>query len=366
MSLDPLFQPARFGALELKNRIMMAPLTRGRSSLDGVPTEHKIDYYRQRANAGLIIAEATGINRIGLGWPTAPGLWSDEQVEAWKPVTDAVHGAGGLIVSQLWHMGRLSHSSTMGMQPVSASAIAAKGDAHTPKGKEPYETPREMTLDDIKQTVEDYVAAAANARKAGFDGVQVHGANGYLIDQFLKPNTNHRSDDYGGSVENRVRFLMEVMEAVTGEVGADRTSLRLSPNGMVQDSYDPRPERVFGEAARQLSELGLAFLELRESRPDSSFVRSDDPPMGPLIRVLFDGPLVLNEDYSAESAAATIAAGKADAIAFGRPYISNPDLADRFRNGWPLADSNIRTWYSPGPEGYTDYPAYDGTESAAA
>ena len=358
-SIDPLFEPIRLGALELKNRILMAPLTRGRSSLDGVPEDLKIDYYRQRAGAGLIISEATGINRVGLGWPTAPGLWSDAQVEGWKPVTAAVHEDGGLIVAQLWHMGRLAHEATTGIQPVSASAITAKGEAHTPEGKKPYPEPRAMTLDDIKTTVEDYVRAARNAIEAGFDGVQVHGANGYLIDQFLKPNTNHRDDDYGGSVENRVRFLMEVMTAVTGEIGADRTSLRLSPNGMVQDSYDPRPERVFGEAARQLSELGIGFLELRESKPDSSFVQSDDPPMGPLIRVLFDGPLVLNEDYSPESAAATIEAGKADAIAFGRPYISNPDLTDRIRNGYPLADSNVRTWYSKGAEGYTDYPRYE-------
>lgn len=355
---DSLFEPARFGALELKNRIVMAPLTRGRSSMDGVPTDLKVDYYRQRAGAGLIISEATGISRVGLGWPTAPGLWSDEQVEAWKPVTDAVHEDGGLIVAQLWHMGRLSHHDTTGIQPVAPSAVAARGEAHTPTGKQPYPEPRALSVDDIKATVEDYVTAAANAMKAGFDGVQVHGANGYLIDQFLKPNTNHRTDDYGGSVENRVRFLMEVMNAVTGEVGADRTSLRLSPNGMVQDSYDPRPERVFGEAARQLSELGLAFLELRESHPDSTFVKSDDPPMSPLIRVLFDGPLILNEDYTAEKAARVLSEGKADAIAFGRPFISNPDLVERFRNGWPLAEGNMKTWYSAGPEGYVDYRPY--------
>ncbi|MEE4351066.1 MAG: alkene reductase [Pacificimonas sp.] len=356
--LTPLLAPATFGAFAMKNRVLMAPLTRGRADRQGIPSDMKIDYYRQRAGAGLIIAEATGINRVGLGWPAAPGIWNDEHVEAWKPVTEAVHEAGGLIVSQLWHMGRLSHEATTGIQPVSASAIAARGDAHTPEGKKPYPEPRAMTKADIEETVGDYVNAAAKARAAGFDGVQVHGANGYLIDQFLKPNTNHRDDEYGGSEENRVRFLIEVMTAVAGEIGADRTALRLSPNGQVQDSYDPRPERVFGEAARQLSPLGLAFLELREAKPDSTFVKSDDPQMGPLMKVLFDGPLVLNEDYNAASGAHAVAMERADAIAFGRPYISNPDLVERFRNGWPLAEDNMRTWYSAGPEGYVDYPTY--------
>ena len=358
MSLDTLFEPAKFGAFELRNRIIMAPLTRGRSTLDGVPLPLKRDYYSQRADAGLIISEATGISRVGLGWPTAPGLWSEEQVEAWKPVTGGVHEAGGLIVAQLWHMGRLSHEAITGEQPVSASAIQAPGEARTPAGKMDYPVPRALSIAEIAATVEDYRKAAANAMRAGFDGVQVHGANGYLIDQFLKSNTNRREDEYGGSIENRVRFLKEVMEAVAGEVGADRTSLRLSPNGMVQGSHEPRPERVFGEAARMLSEMGLAFLEMREPRPEGDFAPSDDPPMSPLIRVLFKGNLVLNGEYSPEEGAGTVASGKADAIAFGRPFISNPDLVDRVRNGWPLEQSDMKTWYSSGPEGYVDYPVY--------
>lgn len=363
-SLSPLFQPVKFGAFELKNRIVMAPLTRGRSSLDGVPQDLKIDYYRQRAEAGLIIAEATGISRVGLGWPSAPGIWTDEQVEAWKPVTDAVHEAGGLIVSQLWHMGRLSHQETTGEQPVSASAIQAPGQAHTPTGKKDYPEPRALGVDEIKATVEDYAKAAANARRAGFDGVQVHGANGYLIDQFLKPNTNDRDDDYGGSIENRVRFLKDVMQAVTAEIGGDRTSLRLSPNGMVQGAHDPRPERVFGEAARMLNAFDLAFLEMRESRSDGTFAPSDDPQISPLIRVLFNGPLVLNGDYDASGAAEAVRKDAADAIAFGRPFIGNPDFVSRVRNSWPLREADMKTWYSAGPEGYTDYKAY--TQDKAA
>jgi hypothetical protein len=354
-----LFDPIEFGAIAAPNRIVMAPLTRGRSSRDGVPGPLKAEYYAQRASAGLIIAEATGISRQGLGWPKAPGLWNEAQVEAWKPVTGAVHDAGGRIVAQLWHMGRLVHPSVSGMSPVSSSPTAAPGLAQTFEGKLPYVEPHPLTVDEIKRVIADYAAAARNALRAGFDGVQIHGANGYLVDQFLRDTPNRRDDAYGGSPANRVRFMREVVEAVIAEVGASRTSIRFSPNGASQGSDDSDPVALFSEVARVLSGIGLGFVELRELRPDGTFGRTDVPAISPWFRKVYDGQLVLNGDYSPAEAVEAIATGRADAIAFGRPFIANPDLVERVRNGWPLAKDDIKTWYSDGPEGYTDYPAFD-------
>jgi N-ethylmaleimide reductase len=363
--MPSLFDPIRIGQLDCPNRIIMAPLTRGRADREGVPAPLMAQYYAQRASAGLIISEGTGISREGLGWPSAPGLWSEEQVEGWKPVTDAVHAAGGRIVAQLWHMGRLVHPDYLGGRaPLSASATTAPFKAHTYEGKKTYEAARAATLDDIARTIADYAAAARNALRAGFDGVQLHGANGYLIDQFLRDGTNSREDDYGGPVGNRLRLLKEVVEALIAEVGADRTHVRLSPNGAVQGCDDSDPSGLFTSAGALLGELGIASLELREPGSQSSFLATDVPPVSPAIRKLFPGTLILNSDYGLESGNQRLEEGVADAISFGRPFIANPDLVGRFRTGAPLAEPNPRTFYTPGPEGYTDYPAHE--EQAAA
>ena len=353
-----LFDPIKLGAIDAPNRIIMAPLTRGRAGPGFVPNELALEYYRQRASAGLIISEATGISQEGLGWPSAPGLWTDAQVEGWKPVTDAVHAAGGRIVAQLWHMGRLVHSVfNDGKQPVSASATTGTGRAHTPVGRKDLEEARPLRLDEIPRLIADYVKAAENAKKAGFDGVQLHGANGYLIDQFLRNGSNLRDDDYGGPVENRIRLLREVTEALIGVWGKDRVAVRLSPNGETQGVDDSAPETLFPVAAAALDALGIAFLELREPGPDGTFGSTDVPKQSPAIRAAFKGPLILNSDYDAAKAESALADGRADAIAFGRPFIGNPDLVERIRHGAEWAADDPQTWYAPGPVGYTDYPA---------
>lgn len=362
--MPTLFDPIQLGAVAAPNRVLMAPLTRGRSSAGHVPSALMPTYYAQRASAGLIITEATGISQEGLGWPAAPGIWTDEQTAAWAPVADAVHQAGGRIFMQLWHMGRLVHPSFLdGQPPVSSSVTTAPGKAHTREGKQPYAEARALALDEFPRLIEDYVRAARNARAAGFDGVQIHAANGYLIDQFLRDNSNFRTDRYGGSPENRIRLLREVAEAIAAEIGADRTAVRLSPNGNSQGAEDSNPGAVFPLAARALSEIGIAFLELRELGPSGTFGASEQPKVSPLIRPEFAGPLVLNQDYTAETAQADLDSGVADAISFGRPFISNPDLVERLRTGAPLAPDVMAQWYSPGPEGYVDYPTL---EKAAA
>lgn len=365
---DSLFQPITLGAIEAKNRIFMGPLTRGRSTQPGsIPNEMMATYYRQRAGAGLIISEATGISIEGLGWPAAPGIWSDEQTEGWKPVTEAVHEAGGKIVLQLWHMGRLVHPDFLGGKPpVSASTTTAPDHAHTLTGRKPYEPSRPLEIHEIPRMVADYAKAAANAKRAGFDGVQLHGANGYLVDQFLRDGTNLRDDDYGGSPENRTRFMREVLEGIIAEWSADRVSVRLSPNGDSQGCDDSNPEATFGAAAHVCEKLGLGFVELREPGPDGTFGRTDAPKQSPLIRSIYSGPLVLNSDYDGAKAAADVEAGKCDAVSFGRPYISNPDLAERIRLGAEFVPNKDvpKSWYLPGPAGYIDYPTL--AEQAAA
>lgn len=353
-----LFDPVDFGAIALPNRILMAPLTRARGTADHVPTPLMAEYYAQRAGAGLIISEATGISQEGLGWPCAPGLWNPRQVEAWKPVVEAVHRAGGRIVAQLWHMGRLVHPSFLGgLRPIAPSPIAAPGEAHTNVGKQRYETPRALEVQEIPRLLGDYARAASNALTAGFDGVQIHAANGYLIDTFLRDGSNHRDDEYGGSPENRVRLLAEVTRTVVDVVGAGRTGVRLSPNGEVQGADDSDPHAVFPLAAQTLSEIGIAFLELREPQGTSSFRPTAGELVAPAIRRRFKGPLVLNSDFTGETAARAVASGAADAIAFGRPFLANPDLPRRIAEGLPLNAPNPQTFYTPGPEGYTDYPA---------
>ena len=355
--MPSLFDPIRLGAIEAPNRILMAPLTRARSTREHVPTPVMAEYYSQRASAGLIISEATGISRQGLGWPYAPGLWNAEQVAAWKPVTDAVHKAGGRIFAQLWHMGRIVHPSFLGgEQPVSSSATTAPGKAHTYEGKQPYAEARALRLDEIPGLIEDYRRAARNAIEAGFDGVQIHAANGYLIDQFLRDNSNFRTDQYGGPIENRIRLLTEVTQAVADTIGAGRTAVRLSPNGDTQGANDSNPDALFGAAGAALDRIGIAFLELREPDFEGTFGRAEVPPVAPAIRATFKGPLVLNSDYDDVRGQAMLDAGTADAIAFGRTFISNPDLPRRFAEKIPLAKDDMATWYSQGTEGYIDYP----------
>lgn len=354
-----LFSPIKLGAIESSNRIIMAPLTRARGTREHIPTPIMAQYYGQRASAGLIISEATGISQQGLGWPFAPGIWSEAQVEAWKPVTSAVHERNGRIFLQLWHMGRLVHPSLLGgAAPVSSSATKAPGQAHTYAGKQDYAEARPLELSEIPGLLDDYRRAAANALAAGFDGVQIHAANGYLIDQFLRDNSNFRTDEYGGSIKNRIRLLREVTEAVAGVAGADRTAVRLSPNGDSQGVNDSNPVALFTAAAEALSQMGIAFLELREPPRNGTFGRAETDPVAPFIRNVFSGPLVLNSDYDQARAEADIASGLADAISFGRPFITNPDLPVRFAKSIPLhEEKDMSRWYAPGEEGYTDYPA---------
>lgn len=356
--MPTLFDPIRLGAIEAPNRILMAPMTRARGTREHVPTPIMADYYAQRATAGLIISEAIGITQQGLGWPYATGLWSPEQVAGWRKVTDAVHAGGGRIVAQLWHMGRVVHPSFLGgEQPVSPSATTAPGHAHTYDGKQPYAAARHLRMDEIPGLLQDFRVAARNAMEAGFDGVQIHASNGYLIDQFLRDSSNFRDDAYGGSIENRIRLLREVTQAVADTVGADRTGVRLSPNGETQGVRDSDPEPLFIAAAEVLSSIGIAHLELREPPLDGTFGKGYVPPLAPVIRPAFNGALILNSDFDAARAQADLDAGIGDAVTFGRPFISNPDLPRRFAERIPLAKDDMATWFSQGAEGYVDYPS---------
>jgi len=358
--MTTLFDPINIGRLTCPNRIWMAPLTRGRGTRDHVPTDLMAAYYAQRAAAGLIISEATGISVEGSGWPYAGGLWGKERAAHWRVVTDSVHAAGGRIFAQLWHMGRTVHPSLHGIHPVSASATTAPGKAHTYDGRQPYVEARSLAIEEIPRLIGDYVNAARNAIDAGFDGVQLHGANGYLIDQFLRDGSNKRTDAYGGPIENRVRLLREVVEALVDAVGKERTAVRLSPNGDSQGVDDSNQAALFPAAAATLNSLGIAFLELREPGPDGTFGKSDRPPVSPLIRKAFKGPLVLNSDYDFTRGQAAIAQGAADAITFGRKFLANPDLPHRFANSLALNADDQKTWYSQGAEGYVTYPvAYE-------
>ncbi|MFC4594073.1 alkene reductase [Sphingobium tyrosinilyticum] len=354
--MTSLFDPVQLGAVTARNRIFMAPLTRARATHDHVPTPIMADYYRQRASAGLIISEGIGVSQQGLGWPYAAGIWSAEQVAAWKPVTQAVHDAGGRIFAQLWHMGRLVHSSVTGEQPVSSSPVTAPGHAHSYEGNKPYEQPRALEAEEIPALIATYVTAARNAREAGFDGVQIHAANGYLIDEFLRDGVNQRQDAYGGSPENRARLLREITQAVADAIGADRTAVRLSLNGASQGTDDSDPASLSAAIAQALEPIGLAFVEMRELRQDGTRGASDVPRQSPIVRRYFSGPLVLNSDYDVARAQEDLASGLAQAISFGRPFISNPDLPDRFSAGAPLNALSEGTLYTQGAEGYVDYP----------
>ncbi|WP_343344593.1 alkene reductase [Sphingomicrobium sp. XHP0239] len=354
--MPDLFDPITLGSIDCPNRAMMAPLTRGRADERGVHGPLAATYYAQRAEAGLIISEATGISKEGLGWPYAPGLWTDAQVDGWKPVTEAVHQAGGRIVAQLWHMGRLVHPDMGGGPPISASATTAPQKLHTFTGKQDAVEARALPKDEIPRVVEDYVRAAANAMRAGFDGVQIHAANGYLIDQFIRDGANHRDDDYGGSAENRCRLMREVCEAIGGEIGMERTAIRLSPIGAVQGVDDSDPEATFTTAARILQEIGVPWLEMREPGDHSSFVEADRDRVSPAMREVFKGKIGLNSDLDRKSGQKLLDRGIADFIAFGRPFIANPDLVRRMREDAPMNDPDSATFYTRGAEGYVDYP----------
>ncbi|MSQ18448.1 MAG: alkene reductase [Betaproteobacteria bacterium] len=355
--MPSLFDPIRIGAIECANRIFMSPLTRSRGTRDHVPTPLMVEYYRQRANAGLIISEATGVSQQGLGTPFAPGIWNDQQIAAWCPITSAVHAAGGRIICQLWHMGRVVHSDFLGGQPpVSSSAIAAPGDARTYDGNKSNVTPRALAASEIPGLVADFAQGARNAIAAGFDGVQLHAANGYLLDQFLRDSCNKRTDAYGGSPVNRVRLLREITEAIAATVGPERTAIRVSPLIPMLGCQDSAAEEVFLCVADTMSRIGIAFLEVREPAPN---VRPDNAPLiATQIKTRFRGPMVLNTGYDRADAMAAVANGSADAITFGKPYIANPDLAERLSKNVPLATVNVTTLYSPGPVGYVDYPRY--------
>lgn len=356
--MPTLFDPIQLGDIHAPNRILMAPLTRCRANREHVHQRIAGTYYAQRATAGLLISEATGISREGLGTAFAPGIWTDEQTEAWKPIVEEVHEAGGRIICQLWHMGRLVHPDFLGGEaPVSASATRNDAMTRTYEGKKPYETARPLRLDEIPRLIDDYGHAAENAKKAGFDGVQLHAANGYLIDQFIRSRTNLRDDDYGGPIENRIRLLGEVTRRLVDVWGHGRTAVRLSPNGDSQGADDATPNETFTAAAKLLSDIGIAFLELREPPPHGTYGNTDIPAVSPHIRPVFDGPLVLNSDYFFDNATEALAEDRADAISFGRTFMTNPDLVERFRLGAELNPIDFTpTWYSQGPEGYIDYP----------
>ncbi|MGB3517062.1 MAG: alkene reductase [Elainellaceae cyanobacterium] len=354
------------GSLPLKNRVVMAPLTRSRAGEERMANELMAEYYAQRASAGLVISEATVVSKQGIGWINSPGIYSDAQADAWKQVTEAVHAKGGLIFLQLWHCGRASHSSFHnGELPVSASDIKINGDEiHTPTGKHPYENPRPLETEEVVAVVEDYRKAAERAKAAGFDGVEIHSANGYLIDQFLQTKTNHRSDRYGGSLENRFRFLKEITEAVLTVWSPDRVGVRLSPNGVFNDMGSPDYRETFLYVAEQLNTFKLAYLHVMDGLA-FGFHELGEPMTLSEFRGVFDQALMGNCGYSQEMAEEAIAKEQADLIAFGRPYISNPDLVERFANGWELNPiSDMSTWYSFDAEGYTDFPTYEEAQAS--
>lgn len=350
-----LYTPITVGAYQLPNRLVMAPLTRMRAP-DNIPTELMASYYRQRASAGLIIAEATQISPLGRGYPNTPGIHTAQQVAAWQKITDAVHSQGGHIFLQLWHVGRISHPDFHdGQLPVAPSAIAPAGNAVTPSGLQPFVTPRALTVEDILGIVDDYAHAAENALAAGFDGVEIHSANGYLLDEFLRDGSNQRSDEYGGSLANRTRLLLAVTEAVTRVCGADRVGVRLSPSGTFNDMSDSDPEALFSYVLEQLNAYNLAYVHIVDAlegdiRHGAKVVKLE------VLRKAYQGTLIVCGGYGQQRAELAVAEGHADAVAFGQLYIANPDLLARFQRNAPLNTPDVSTFYGGTELGYTDYP----------
>jgi 2,4-dienoyl-CoA reductase-like NADH-dependent reductase (Old Yellow Enzyme family) len=349
--MTTLFDPLKVGALELPNRIVMAPLTRSRAVGEGrVPNALMAEYYAQRASAGLILSEATSVTPMGVGYADTPGIWSDAQVEGWKHVTDAVHKAGGRIFLQLWHVGRISDPLFLnGDKPVAPSAIKPAGHVSLVRPIKEYETPRALDLEEIPGIVAAYRKGAENAKKAGFDGVEVHGANGYLLDQFLQDKTNQRTDAYGGPIENRARLMLEVTDACIEVWGADRVGMHLAPRRDSHDVGDSTPLETFGYVARELGKRGIAFICAREAIGDDR--------LGPALKKAFGGVYIANEKMTRESAERLLTSGDADAVAWGQWFIANPDLPERLKRNAPLNPSRPEKFYAPGPEGYIDYPA---------
>jgi len=349
--MTTLFDPVTLGDLELPNRIVMAPLTRMRADPGRVPNAMMADYYAQRAGAGLILSEATSVSPQGVGYADTPGIWSAGQVAGWRRVTGAVHAAGGRIFLQLWHVGRISDPEHLnGELPVAPSAIAPEGHVSRLRPQRPYAVPRALETGEIPGIVEAFRQGAANAKEAGFDGVEVHGANGYLLDQFLQDGSNRRTDEYGGPVERRARLLLEVTDACIGVWGADRVGVHLSPGGTTHSMRDSDPAATFGYVARELGRRGIAFLCAREPLDGRQ-------PLGPALRAAFGGKYIANDGYTPEAAARAVARGEADAVAFGRLFIANPDLPRRVRLQADLNVPDPETFYSSGPAGYVDYPA---------
>ena len=354
-----LFEPFAIRHLRLKNRIVMAPMTRSRA-LDRVAGDLHATYYAQRAGAGLIISEGTQVSELGAGYPFTPGIHSDAQVAGWRKVTDAVHAADGRIFAQLWHVGRMSHPSVHGRTPVAPSAIAPGEDIFTTEGMQPIPVPHELSVAEIAGIVEEFRHAAQQAKAAGFDGVEVHGANGYLIDQFLQTGSNERTDQYGGSAADRSRFLLEVVEAVNEVWGSERVGVRLSPGGAFGGMSDDDPADTFGYAIKSLDAYGLAYLhvvETSQTLPPTGLDEVGGPTA--LARSLFSGAIISAGEYDRDSAEAAVAEERTDLVAFARHFLANPDLAERFRLGAPLAEGDEATFYGGGAEGYTDYPPLD-------
>ncbi len=362
-----LLSAFNLGNLSLKNRVVMAPLTRSRAGSERIPNALMAEYYAQRAGAGLIISEGTTISKQANGWLHTPGIYTEAQTQAWKQVVDAVHAKGTLIFLQLWHTGRASHSSFQenNRLPVAPSAIKLEGsEVYTADGKQPHEIPRALQTAEVSSVVEDYRQAAANAKKAGFDGVEIHGANGYIIDEFLQSKTNHRSDQYGGSLENRYRFLKEIVESVLTVWDAGRVGVRLSPNGNFNDMGSPDYRETFTYVVQQLNQHKLAYLHIMDGL-GFGFHKLGEPMTLAELRKVYDGNFIGNCGYDKESAEKAIATGDGDLIAFGRPFISNPDLVARFANDWELnPDPEPAIWYSFEAEGYTDFPTYQESKVA--
>lgn len=361
--MTDLFSPLQLGDIATKNRIFMAPLTRSRAGESRVPNDLMAEYYAQRASAGLIISEATAVSPIGYGWHGAPAMYAPEHVTGWKKVTSAVHAKGGKIVLQLWHMGRVSHPDFHnGAIPVAPSAIAADGMANTPSGKKPYVVPRALTIDEIKATIKDYARAATQAIEAGFDGVEIHAANGYLLDQFIRDAANQRHDEYGGSVENRIRIIREVIEAVGSAIGERKTGIRLSPNISYNGMGDSDPLNTYSILTKALNEYDLAYVHVRETLP----AEGSTLPLwvSATMRELYKGNFVVNGGYTKDRANQAISNDEADAVAFGVPFIANPDLVERFQRNAPLNQVDQNNMYAGGREGYSDYPTLAASQAA--
>ncbi|MFD3301631.1 alkene reductase [Aquipseudomonas alcaligenes] len=347
--MTTLFDPLKLGSLELPNRIIMAPLTRCRADAGRVPNALMAEYYVQRASAGLILSEATSVTPMGVGYPDTPGIWSEDQVRGWLNITRAVHANGGRIFLQLWHVGRVSDPVYLnGELPVAPSAVKPAGHVSLVRPIKEFVTPRALETEEIAEIVEAYRHGAENAKAAGFDGVEIHGANGYLLDQFLQSSTNHRNDQYGGSVENRARLLLEVTDAAISVWGADRVGVHLAPRQDAHDMGDANPRETFGYVARELGKRGVAFICTREKEGEDSLT--------PFIKEQFGGLVIANERFTKEQANAWLAAGKADAVAFGIPFIANPDLVERLAQDAPLNEPRPELFYAQGPVGYIDYP----------